>query len=238
MFFADIITQQLRCSMTQSSKIQKLKGFFELVLGFILPKDTDVSEIEKLSLEEISEKVPRAGILEENKCKALFQYKNKIARKAVWEIKYRGNGIIAEKFSKLFYEFILGEISDEMLFSNFTNPILVPIPASKTTLKERGFNQCELISKEMRKIDGEENFEISFGALKKIKDTPHQSRSKNRAERLENLKDSFGADAEKVKGRNIIVIDDVITTGATMREAAKTLRQAGAKKVLCFAIAH
>lgn len=215
-----------------------MKGFFDAILSFILPKETDVVEMENLSIEELVEKIPRAGELEGIKCKALFQYKNKIARKAIWEIKYRGNKKIAEKLSKLFYEFILETAADEMLFSNFTNPLLLPIPASKSTLKERGFNQCELIAKEVEKIDIGKNFEINFNALRKIKETPHQSKSKNRAERLENLKNSFGTDSKKVKGRNIIVIDDVITTGATMKEAMKTLHAAGAKKVLGFAIAH
>ncbi len=225
--------------------MKQIKDFFELLFGFILPKDADVLEIEEMSLENLMEKIPQSGELEESRFKALFQYKNNIAHKAVWEIKYRANKKITEKFSKLLYEFILENISDETIFSNFKNPLLLPIPASKSTLRERGFNQCTLIAEEIEKIDGEpacrsgrKNFEINFDALSKIKETPHQSKSKNRAERLKNLQDSFKADSEKVKGRNIIVIDDVITTGTTMKEASKTLRKAGAKKVLGFAIAH
>lgn len=224
--------------MTKSPKIQKLKGFFGALLSFILPKDEGVEEIERLSVEELSEIIPRAEVPDEMKCKALLRYKDKIAKKAVWEIKYSGNGKIAEKFSRLFYEFILETISDEFLFSNFTHPLLVPVPASRSAVKERGFNQCALIAREIEKIDRGENFEIRSDVLSKIKDTPHQSKLKNRAERLKNLQDSFGADAEKVKGRNIIVIDDVLTTGATMKEISKTLRRAGVRKVLCFALAH
>jgi predicted amidophosphoribosyltransferase len=61
---------------------------------------------------------------------------------------------------------------------------------------------------------------------------------KNRNERLKNLKDCFSADEKKIKNRNIILIDDVITTGTTMNEASKTLKDAGAKKVIGFSLAH
>ena len=235
--FHVIITHQKLCSMIYSAPMQTIKNFFEAVLSLILPKDAGIAEIESMSEAEIAEQIPRAPDCDGGKYQGLFHYKDPVARKAIWEIKYKGNKKIGEKFSKLLYEFIIEEIADEAVFANFTRPLLIPIPASRSTLKARGFNQCELIVKEMGKVSGKENFEIDFNALKKIKDTPHQSKLKNRAERLENLRDSFGA-SEKVKGRNIIVIDDVITTGATMREAMKTLRKAGAKKVIGFAIAH
>jgi len=224
--------------MTLSVKTQKIKGFFDDLLSLILPKDADTAEIESMSLEVLSEKIPRSHELEENTHKTLFQYKNKIARKAIWEIKYKGNPKIAGKFSTLFYEYILETISDETIFSNFTDPLLVPIPASKLSLKERGFNQCELIAKEIKKIDNKKNFEICLSVLLKIKETLHQSKLKNRSKRFKNLQGCFRADHEKIKGRNVILIDDVITTGATMKEASKTLRKAGAKKVICFGIAH
>ena len=60
----------------------------------------------------------------------------------------------------------------------------------------------------------------------------------DKSERLKNLKGCFSANSELVKNRNIILIDDVITTGTTMNEATKTLREAGAKKVIGFSLAH
>jgi competence protein ComFC len=168
--------------------------------------------------------------------------KTGLARTAIWEIKYRGNKKIAATFSKLLYESILEELSDAALFSDFKSPLLIPIPASRRSIKERGFergfNQCELIGKEIAKLDEGRNFEIAFDALAKIKETPHQSKLKNKAERLKNLSGCFKASEEKVSGRNIILIDDVITTGATMREAMKTLHEAGAKNIISLALAH
>lgn len=214
-----------------------LNNFFEAIISIILPARDDVAEIENMNEADIARKIPEAGDIDE-KYKALFQYKNKIARKAVWEIKYRGNKKIARTFSKLLYEIIIDAVADEISFSNFGKPLLIPVPGSKNSAKERGFNQCELIVKEMAGFDTEKIFEISFDALKKVRETENQSKIKNREKRLKNLIGCFLADPQKVKGRSIIIIDDVITTGATMKEISKILEEAGAKKVIGFALAH
>ena len=78
-----------------------------------------------------------------------------------------------------------------------------------------------------------------FNILIKIKETEHQANIKERKDRLKNLSGSFSVkNAEMIKSRNIILIDDVITTGATLSEARKTLKQFGAKKIIAFTVAH
>jgi ComF family protein len=218
--------------------INKLKGFVEYVLDLLLPRDFEVLEIENMPNIDILRDVPAANELKNDNFKAIFQYKNKISRKAIWAIKYNKNPKIINKFSNILYEFILENLTDEISFSNFNNPLLIPIPMHKNNLKERGYNQSELITKEVYKIDGGINFEISTDALLKIKETPHQSTLKNKTERLNNLKGCFQANTNIVKNRNIILIDDVITTSTTMGEAAKTLKNTGARKVIGFSIAH
>jgi len=218
--------------------MKKIKDLLDSILNLILPKDFDITKIENMSETDIQNSVPEANEIKNGKYKALFQYKNKISRKAIWAIKYNKNQKILNKFSNLLYEFILENVTDEIAFANFNNPLLVPIPMHKNNLKERGYNQSELIAKEICKIDEGKNFEIEPGALIKIKETPHQSELKNKSERLKNLKGCFSANSNLVKNRNIILIDDVITTGTTMSEASKTLREAGAKKVIGFSLAH
>jgi competence protein ComFC len=215
-----------------------LRKIFETLLSIILPKEESVLRIENLSLSFIENQLPKANETNNPKFKALFQYKDKIVRQAIWEIKYNKNKRILENFTLALYEFILEEISDEILFNNFHSPILIPIPTSKQSLKERGYNQCDLVVKELIKIDEGKNFFIDFKSLKKIKETGHQSKTKNKTQRLKNLEGCFLADPEKIKGKNIILIDDVITTGATMKEATRALKKAGAKKVLGFALGH
>ncbi len=215
-----------------------IKEFFEYILSILLPKDKNVLEIEKISEEDIFKNTTRANILNDQNVKAIFKYKNKIIKKAIWEIKYNKNKIIIKKFGKILYDFIIEELSDEILFSNFQNPLLIPVPISKNNLRDRGYNQCEEIIKEIKQNDTQNIFEISFDSLKKMKETPHQSKLNNKTKRLNNLKNCFFANSEQVKNRNIILIDDVITTGATMSENRRELKKSGAKKVIGIAIAH
>ena len=218
--------------------MKKLKGFIDSILDLILPKDFEIAKIEDMSEIDILNNVPPANEIKDSKYKALFQYKNKLSRKAIWAIKYNKNQKIIKKFSNMLYEFILENITDETSFSNFNNPLFIPIPMHKNNLKMRGYNQSELIAKEIFKIDEGKNFDISLDALIKIEETPHQSTLKNKSERLKNLKNCFCADEKLVKNRNIILIDDVITTGTTMNEASKTLKNAGAKNIIGFSLAH
>jgi len=75
-------------------------------------------------------------------------------------------------------------------------------------------------------------------ALDKIVETEKQNKTKTRAQRLVNVKNAFQANEQLVKGKNIIVIDDVTTTGATIREAVRALRASGARHVMAFTVAH
>ena len=211
----------------------------DFILDFLFPRPAPVISIQNMSADELVRKIPRAKEIDDEEGKALFDYRNELARQAIWEIKYRKNEKILGSFCKIFYEYMLDEIADKALFSDFKNPILVPIPSSKSRLKERGYNQCELIAEELARIDEGKNFALCLDALEKIKDLPSQTSLKNRNERLSNLKGCFSAaNPDKISGANIILIDDVITTGATMSEAKKTLLRAGARQVLCFALAH
>ena len=125
---------------------------------------------------------------------------------------------------------------------NFREPILIPIPLASKRKKERGFNQAELLCQKLVNIDKNNNFILEKNVLIKTKDQEHQARLKDRRDRLANIIGSFSIknpkEMQKIKNRNIILIDDVITTGATLSEARKTLKQFGAKKVIAFTIAH
>ena len=142
-------------------------------------------------------------------------------------------------FAEALYGRILEELADHAQFENFREPILISIPLAPKRKRGRGFNQATLLCKELVKLDKDVNFKLEKNVLYKPKDTEHQAKIEDRRKRLQNIVGSFSVkNSEIIRGENIILIDDVTTTGATLAEARKVLRAAGAKKIIAFTIAH
>lgn len=208
------------------------------IVDFILPQKENVKEIENMSPEEFLKNAGKSETIYSKWHKAIFSYKSPIVKTAIHEVKYRGNKKIAKLFGKIMHEELITEAEDG-LFVKWQKPIIIPVPMSPARLRERGHNQCELIGSEMEKIDGEIFFEYRPDILEKIKETKSQAKTENKKERLKNLCGSFRVKKpENIFGKDIIVIDDVTTTGATFSEIRNTLLSAGAKKVFCVAVAH
>ncbi|HLD29885.1 MAG TPA: ComF family protein, partial [bacterium] len=101
--------------------------------------------------------------------------------------------------------------------------LLVPIPLHPSREQERGFNQSLVIAQELKKIL---HIPVEYRQLKRIRNTPTQT-DLTPSERTENISEAFKA-GDRFAGRNILLVDDVATTGATLTEARKALRNAGA----------
>ncbi len=178
----------------------------------------------------------------------LYDYRHPAIKKSLWLLKYKSKKRLAKVFAEIIYEKMLEELSELSVLENFTKIILIPIPLSPRRYHERGYNQAELICQELIKIDHlrhgvdvKSNFSLENNILIKPKDTEHQAHIKDRRTRLKNISGSFMIKNENInliKGRNIILIDDITTTGATLNEARKVLKQAGARKVIAFTVAH
>jgi len=110
---------------------------------------------------------------------------------------------------------------------------IIPVPLSKNALRERGFNQSLLMAKVISK-----NLRIPLymDLLLKIKDTLPQV-GLNAKERKKNLRGAFKA-RRKINSLRLLLLDDVMTTGATARECSKTLIKAGAKEVIVITLAR
>lgn len=110
---------------------------------------------------------------------------------------------------------------------------LVPVPLHKNRLRERGYNQSELLVRSLSSISG-----LPWQkSIQRVRDTPHQT-GLGRAERLQNLHNAFTCSAfAQVKGKKVILIDDVFTTGTTLLACAKVLHQNGAKAVVSCTLA-
>lgn len=111
-------------------------------------------------------------------------------------------------------------------------PVLVPVPLSPGRLRERGYNQAGLLAREMSRALGWPLVE----ALVKIKEAPPQERLTAK-ERLAAPEGSFAPAAAFTSGSEVVLVDDVITTGATAAECARALLRAGASAVFVAAVA-
>ena len=128
---------------------------------------------------------------------------------------------------------ILASFLEEKIKKYKDEYYLTYIPIDKKRLKERGFNQCEYIAKELSINIGIK----TINTLKKIRETKVQKTLK-REERIENFKDAFEIiDEKKVKGKKFILLDDVITTGATLKEGVKVLKKHGAIEIKILTLA-
>lgn len=168
----------------------------------------------------------------------IYDFQDLIIKKSIWSFKYNNKKSLANVFAKNLYERIIEEVSDLFILNNFSNPLLIPIPISKERRKDRGYNQSELLTREIENIS-RGTLKEETGVLIRVMDKEHQADIKERKRRKENMKNVFGIkNEEKIIGRNIILIDDVTTTGATTEEARKVLLGYGARKVIAFTIAQ
>jgi ComF family protein len=134
--------------------------------------------------------------------------------------------------------FLSGYMADAVLHSPFYNECdaIVFVPSSKKRKSKRGYNQSELLATHLAK---KINLPILKDTLLRIKDSPPQSKAKNRKERLLNVKGAFEVlDGNNIQNKTILLVDDIVTTGATLNECSKMLKNAGAKRILCLTAAR
>jgi ComF family protein len=109
--------------------------------------------------------------------------------------------------------------------------IVVPVPLYRVRLRERGFNQSELLAKEL----GHSNV---YPILRRVRPTHVQSTLTSPEERKSNVAGAFSvAEGVDVRGQKVLVVDDVVTSGSTVDECSKVLKEAGADTVDVFATA-
>lgn len=151
-------------------------------------------------------------------------------KELICEFKYRDKPYLGPALGRLLIEFIK-EYDLPIEYLDF----IIPVPLHKTRLREREFNQAEILS---RHIAGEFNKSVLTDCLQRHRHTKTQAELEIN-NRLLNVKDSFSVtNCELIRNRNLLVVDDVLTTGATASEAAKVLKQAGAGIVFILTLAN
>jgi len=217
--------------------LKSINNFLYSILNYILPERINFILTKNLSENDIIN-LPRAVPIDGmDWIYPIFHYKYNNVRAIIWELKYKDNTILLEYIGKIMHEEILSHIGDIIIFDGNAEFLLIPIPITEEKRIERGYNQSEYIAKNILENDVGHIMIYAPQWFSKIKNTPKQSTIQTREERLSNLTNSFEAKLG-VRGKYIILIDDVVTTGSTLFEARKTLLSAGAKDILAFTIAH
>ena len=162
---------------------------------------------------------------------AATEYHDKTISELVIRLKFRGVAGISDILAGLLIRHL-----ELARFARKDGQIIIPVPLHKKRLRERTYNQAELVAK---KVAGHLGLPARADVLKRIKNTDPQTKIADRKARHENVKNAFAcAKPEAVKGKTIILVDDVATTGATLNECARALRQSGARSVIAFVVAH
>ena len=154
-----------------------------------------------------------------------FAYEG-VVRTAVQHLKYRGLRTLAPEMAR--------PMAWELAVTVPPPFTLVPVPLHPNRLRERGFNQAELLAREVAKaLDAP----LATDVLRRSVDTPSQVETETRAERLRNVRNAF-APVEPPDGGTVVLVDDVMTTGATLSAAALVLLSAGASRVYALTFAR
>ena len=153
-----------------------------------------------------------------------------VMKKVIHLLKYNKKMGIMRSLKKIIKSYF-----DHLDFSFSHLDLVVPIPLHRRKLKERGFNQAELIA---RVIARHLQVRLTKGNLKRVKATITQT-TLSRKERRKNIKEAFEIkDKDGFQAKNVLLVDDVYTTGTTIKEAARVLKEAGVKEVYVFTLAR
>ncbi len=154
-------------------------------------------------------------------------------RSLVHLLKYEGIRPAASELG----EMLASAISELLPAWGDSLPVLVPVPLHRAKRGERGFNQAESIARSALK-NLPRPLEIAADILVRQRATQSQV-GLTREQRLENMRGAFRvAHPERIRGRDVIVVDDVMTTGTTLSECARTLKRAGAERVWAATVAR
>ncbi len=146
-------------------------------------------------------------------------------REAIHALKYKQDVGLGDYFASFMINIIIE--------NNWQFDLVIPVPLSRTRMRERGYNQSALLSRPIARYFA---IEHTTSALTRVKETGSQV-NRSRFERDESLKDAFFGNPAKLKGRKVLLVDDIITTGSTINHCSKALVEAGAEKVMAISIA-
>ncbi|PIE28635.1 hypothetical protein CSA57_12745 [candidate division KSB3 bacterium] len=153
-----------------------------------------------------------------------------VLKQAIVQFKFQQKPALGKPLARLF----LTALSARIDWRHYQ--IILPVPLHKKRLRQRGYNQSAILAKELACHVGRK---VQIGNLRRIRHTEAQWPIKKHSKRRQNVKNAFDLTSpEKIRQQNIILIDDIFTTGATTNECARVLKQAGAASVLVLTLSR
>lgn len=163
-------------------------------------------------------------------------FRNPLVEKILKFFKYKFISDLERPLSVLMKKYLKWLTLDKKFNVFEGSPLLIPVPLHPRRLNWRGFNQSELLAKN---IADTFQMEIADDVIERSGNAVPQADIKEKEERLRNLNGIFRIkNCDRVVGREILLIDDVCTTGATLNECAKVLKQNGASKIIALVVAR
>jgi ComF family protein len=150
-----------------------------------------------------------------------------VIRQAIHQLKYRNLRAITGTLAEL--------LSDYLATNPIPGEVLVPVPIHQKRLRERGYNQSELLSRELGRLV---KLPVVADCLTRQRHSPPQARAASISERWSNVATAFTCRDHRLKDKQIVLIDDVATSGATLDACATALKAAGASSVWGLTIAR
>ncbi len=155
-----------------------------------------------------------------------FQFDG-VMRQAVYQLKYRNLRALAGSLAEL--------LCDYLVTSPVPGEVLVPVPLHRKRLRERGYNQSSLLAKELGRLT---RLPVVDGCLTRERHAPPQARTSNVEERRSNVAGVFACRDDRLRDKQVLLIDDVSTSGATLDACAAALKAAGATSVWGLVLAR
>lgn len=160
----------------------------------------------------------------------MFFNKKGLAQSIIHQFKYKDNTQLAYTMGM----YHAHQLKEKHELNTLENPILIPVPMHIRKRKKRGYNQAEYYAEGLKRVL---NWEYDKGSLQKITHTQSQTK-KGRFLRWKNVKEIFHlADNHNFNNRNLVLIDDVLTTGATLEACARELKKASPKSISVITLA-
>lgn len=148
-------------------------------------------------------------------------------REAIYELKYRNLKAISPRLAEL--------LADYFVSNPLAGDVLVCVPLHPRRLRERGYNQSWLLARDLSKLI---DLPVIDDCLIRVKQAQPQVRASDLEERRRNVVDAFECHDEKLSGKQIILIDDVCTSGATLESCAAALKSKGSVSVWGLTLAR